>query len=138
MKTGKTIRAAIKRKFPTIAVEDNLRKALQLMAESNVSVLAVKTGDELVGLVTISDVMYSLAHEDDLEKTSITSFMTRCEFDISKNTRNPCIQLDEDEDALAAIKVMYESGVNHLLVSGADGNPTGIVSSLEIVKLLAV
>jgi len=49
----------------------------------------------------------------------------------------PCVQLDEDEDAISAIKVMYEAGVNHLLVSGSQGEPVGMVSSLEIIELLA-
>ena len=32
---------------------------------------------------------------------------------------------------------MNEAGVNHLLVSGSKGEPVGMVSSLEIIKLLA-
>lgn len=137
MAETKTIRQAIKRKFPTIDIDDTLETALRLMAQSNVSVLAVKVGEELIGIVTVSDVMYSLANEDDLKETKISSFMTKCEFNIEHETRNPCIQLDEDQDALSAVKVMYESGVNHLLVSGTAGKAVGIVSSLEIVKLLA-
>lgn len=135
MAEKKTIRMAIKRKFPTIDYNDSLGTAIKKMTEHNVSVLAVKVDEELIGLVTISDVMYSLANEQDFAETSISSFMTKCEFNTSHETRNPCIQLDEDEDPLAAIKVMYEAGVNHLLVSGADGKAVGIVSSLEIVKL---
>ncbi len=137
MTERKTIKQAIKRKFPVIQLDDTLDTALKRMAHSNVSVLAVKVEDEIIGLVTISDVMYSLANEDDLLTTTISSFMTKCEFTPGHQTRNPCIQLDEDEDALSAVKVMYEAGINHLLVSGTSGQPAGIVSSLEIVKLLA-
>lgn len=137
MTEKKTIKQAIKRKFPTIDIDETLAQALSLMKEANVSVLAVKIGEELIGLVTISDVMYSLANEDDLAQTRISNIMTKCEFNTSEETRNPCIQLDEDEEALAAIKVMHEAGVNHLLVSGSGGKAVGIVSSLEIVKLLA-
>ena len=137
MSERKTIRNAIKRKFPVININDTLETALKMMSQANVSVLAVKIKEELIGIVTISDVMYSLANEDDLQETTISSFMTKCEFNTGKATRNPCIQLDENEDALSAIKVMYEAGVNHLLVSGANGEAVGIASSLEIVKLLA-
>lgn len=63
--------------------------------------------------------------------------MTKCEFISRKPTRNPCVQLDEDEEILSAIKVMYEAGINHLLVSGSKGEPVGMVSSLEMIKLLA-
>jgi predicted transcriptional regulator len=43
--------------------------------------------------------------------------------------------LDENEEAVSAIKVMYDTGVNHLVVSGTNGEIVGIVSSLELVKL---
>ena len=135
MTERKTIRNAIKRVFPTISLEDSLETAIKKMTDNNVSVLAVKIEEEFIGLVTVSDVMFSLSKEDDLKKTKISSFMTKCEFSVSGSERNPCVQLDEDEDALSAIKVMYEAGVNHLLVTGVEGKAVGIVSSLEIVKL---
>lgn len=136
MAEKKTIRMAIKRKFPMIDYHDSLGEAIKRMTENNVSVLAVKIGEELIGLVTISDIMFSLANEESFEDTKISSFMTKCEFDTSHETRNPCVQLDEDEDPLNAIKVMHEAGVHHLTVSGTGGKAVGIVSSLEIVKLL--
>lgn len=131
------IRKAVQRKFPTIGIDDSLDTAMNAMAEANVSVLAVKIGEEIAGLVTINDVMFSLANEDGLQ-TKISSFMTWCETDVSKRTRNPCLQLDEEEEALSAIKLMYDAGVNHLLVSGANDQIVGIVSSLELIKLLSV
>ncbi len=137
MTERKTIRQAIRRKFPEIDIDDNLETALKMMTEANVSVLAGKIGEELVGLITVSDVMFSLSNGDDIKSTKISSFMTKCEFDISHETRNPCIQLDEDEDALSAIKLMYEAGVHHLLVSGTEGKAVGIVSALELVKLFS-
>ncbi len=137
MTERKTIRQAIIRKFPQIDFDENLETALQIMTETNVSVLAVKLGEELIGLATVSDVMFSLANGDDIKETKVSTFMTKCEFDISHETRNPCIQLDEDEDALSAIKVMHEAGVHHLLVSGTGGKAVGIVSALELVKLFS-
>lgn len=132
-----TIEKAIKREFPIVNSEDSLEVAVNKMKESNVSVLAVKVSEELIGLVTLSDIMYSLSNGDDFQDTKISSFMTKCEFNTSHETRNPCIQLDEDEEAISAVKVMYETGVNHLLVSGVDGKIVGIVSSLDIVKLFS-
>lgn len=132
-----TIKQAIKREFPVVNAEDSLEAAVKKMTESNVSVLAVKVGEELIGLVTISDIMYSLSNGDDFQETKISTFMTKCEFNTSHETRNPCLQLDENEEAISAVKVMYETGVNHLLVSGVDGKAVGIVSSLDIVKLFS-
>ena len=137
MNNKKTISSAIKRKFPAVNIDDTLETVIKDMAQANASALIVKVGEELVGVVTITDIMSSLANEDDLQDTRVSSFMTKCEFISQKATRNPCVQLDEDEDAISAIKVMYEAGANHLLVSGSQGEPVGMVSSLEIIKLLA-
>jgi len=38
---------------------------------------------------------------------------------------------------ISAIKVMNEAGVNHLLVTGEGTKPLGIVSSLDLIKLIA-
>lgn len=137
MTQRKSISQAIKREFPTVTPEDSLETAINKMTKNNVSVLAVTAGEEFIGLVTVSDVIFSLSRGDAPEKTMISSFMTNCEFSVSGTTRNPCIQLDEDEDALSAIKIMNKAGVNHLLVTGVGGKAVGIVSSLEIVKLFA-
>lgn len=137
MSTYGKVKQAIKRKFPVIDINESLGAAIHLMAEKNVSVLAVKVQEELIGIVTVSDVMHGLANENDLERTKISDFMTTCKFDTEKSTKRSCLQLDEEENTLGAIKVMLEAGVNHLLVTGEENTPLGIVSSLELVKLVA-
>lgn len=131
------VKQAIRRKFPVIDIDDSLQSAIRLMAEANVSVLAVKVGEELIGVVTVADVMHGLANDYDLDNTKISTFMTKCEFHTASSTKHSCIQLDEDQDVISAIKVMYEAGVNHLLVTGERNVPKGIVSSLELIKLVA-
>lgn len=137
MRNTKTIKEAVVREYPVISLDDNLAAAMQTMAHNNASALVVKSNDDFVGIVTITDVLFSLAHDSNLQETRISSFMTTCELISEKGTSNPCSQLDEEQDALSAIKVMHEAGVNHLVVSGSRGEPVGIVSSLEIIKLLA-
>jgi len=136
MKSSLTVKEAIKRIYPDIGLEDSLGSAIKMMASNNSSALVVRDGGRLLGIVTISDVMHCLANEQNLQQTSIGSFMTDCDLVSTEGARNPCVQLDEDQDALSALKVMYEAGVNHLVVSGADGEAVGVVSSLEIVRLL--
>jgi predicted transcriptional regulator len=136
MKEYGKVKQAIKRKFPVIDIDDSLQTAINIMTKSNVSVLAVKVKEELIGILSVSDVMFGISNDDDLEETNISSFMTKCEFNTDNSTKNSCVQLDEDEDTISAIKVMHEAGVNHLLVSGEKSKPLGIVSSLELVKLL--
>jgi predicted transcriptional regulator len=137
MEERRKVKHAIKRKFPVIDVDDSLKEAIELMAEANVSVLAVTVKEELIGIVTVTDVMHGLARGYDVKETKVLSFMTKCEFTTENSAINSCFQLDEDEDVLSAIKVMYEARVNHLLVTGVKHEPLGIVSSLELVKLVA-
>jgi CBS domain-containing protein len=137
MENTKRIKDAIVRDYPDINLEANLTSAINRMARNNASALVVREDDQLLGIVTITDVMFSLSGSNNPDETRISSFMTTCELISEEGTRNPCVQLDSEQDALSAIKVMYEAGVNHLVVSGKAGEPVGIVSSLEIVKLLA-
>jgi len=131
------VKQAIKRKFPVIERNENLGAAINLMAQADASVLVVKAEEELIGILTVSDVMHGLANDYDLEQTKISSFMTECTVD-GKNVRGKsCIQLDEDMDVMSAIRVMYEGGINHLLVTGVQNQPLGVVSNLELIKLMA-
>ena len=135
MAEKKILKDAIQQKFPEIHIDDSLAKAIDTMTKADVSALAVKSGDEIVGLVTTSDVLFSLATEGEDLQRKISSFMTQCEANVSKTTRNPCIQLDENEDVLSAVKLMYDAGMDHLLVSGHNGKIVGIVSGLQLIRL---
>ena len=68
MTERKTIRNAIKRVFPAVSLDDSLETASKKMTDNNVSVLAVKIGEEYIGLVTVSDVTFSLSKEDNLKE----------------------------------------------------------------------
>lgn len=137
MDPSRKIKEGIARKYPTIDLNDTLHAAIESMAENNVSALVVMSGGILIGLVTISDVLFCLAQGSDTRTTPIASFMTQCDIISEQGTRNPCAQLDEDQDVMSAIKVMHEAGVRHLVVSSGAGDPVGIVSSLELIRLLA-
>lgn len=132
-----TVKQAIRRKFPVIENTASLETAIHLMADKDVTVLAVKLEEELIGMITVSDVMQGLANDYDLKQTNISKFMTECSIDGKSPTAKSCIMLDEDQDAISAIKVMYEGGINHLLVTGVKNEPRGIVSNLDLVKLIA-
>ena len=131
------VKQAIKREFPVIEREENLEAAIKLMAEADVSVLVTKAEGILVGILTVSDIMQGLANNYDLKDTKISSFMTECNVEGRSVNGKPCVQLDEDLDVMSAIKVMYEGGINHLLVTGANNKPLGVVSNLDLIKLIA-
>lgn len=136
MKSSRTIKEAVIRRYPEIGLDDSLGDAINAMAKNNASALVVREGGVLIGLVTITDVMHSLVHHQDLQDTKISSFMTKCELISAKETKNACAQLDEEQDVLSALKVMHQAGVNHLVVSRGEDDPVGVVSSLEIIRLL--
>jgi len=136
MDKRKTIKNALRQDSPSVRINDSLETALKIMARENLSALVVKMDEEVVGIITISDIMYSLANEEDPQQVTVSSFMTKCELITTRTVKSPCVQLDEDRDLLSAIKVMNEAGVSHILVSGSGGAPVGMVSSLEIIKLL--
>ncbi len=137
MENRRKVKHAIKRKFPVIDIDSTIGAAMQLMADANVSVLVVKNKEDLIGILTVSDVMCALCCEKDPSEIQLTTFMTKCEFHTKTSTRKSMLQLDEDEDVLSAVKVMHEAGANHLLITGEKSEPLGIVSSLELIRFMA-
>ena len=91
MVTNDTISGVIERKFTAVSNGDTLETAVKIMTQANVTALVVKQDDEVTGIVTIKDIMYSIAKGDDLQGTKISSFMTACEFITKKGTKNPCV-----------------------------------------------
>jgi predicted transcriptional regulator len=61
MDTGKTIKNALRKKVLTVSVDDTFDTDLKTMARDDATALLVKIGDEPVGIITISDILYSLA-----------------------------------------------------------------------------
>ena len=137
MDRRKQVKEAVVRKYPFVSLDDTLDTAIKSMAEHNSSVLVVMLDETFIGIVTVSDVIHSLANNQDRNETKIRDFMTECEVISETGSKNPCVQLDESQDVISAIKVLYEAGVNHLVVAGSSGTPVGVVSSLELVKVLA-
>ena len=129
-----TIRNAITKVTPAVALEDTLETAIRKMVDGACSALAVQSSGELIGIVTDMDIMESIRRNGLAGKVS--DFMVKCELLAEKGTKSPCVQLDEDESVENALKVMAGAGVHHLLVSGANNKVIGIVSSRALLKLV--
>lgn len=130
-----SISMAIINDKPTIAMEDSLRTAINKMVENKSTALAVKSGDELVGIVTEMDLMDCMSRNEDLDQTKANYCMTACELITQERTQTPCIQLAEDESVKFGLNLMAHAGVHHLLISGADDKAVGIVSSIDLLKV---
>lgn len=136
MAINDSIRNAIKKKLPAVTIEDSIHHAIKVMTDANVTALVVITDGVLVGIITEMDLMHGVTENSNLNAAKVASVMTACELITAKGSKSPCVQLDEDESALNALRIMNEAGVHHLLVSGANGEAVGMVSAKDILKLV--
>jgi 3-hydroxyisobutyrate dehydrogenase-like beta-hydroxyacid dehydrogenase/predicted transcriptional regulator len=128
-----TIQSAVQWGAQSVDMADSLRTAIARMAQAGTSALVVKSGGEVVGLVTDQDLMGSVARGDDLDTVTVAGFMTPCEIISGKEVKNPCVQLDETQSVGNAIGVMDVAGTHHLLVTGERG--VGVISAHDLLRL---
>ena len=127
---------AVNWNVPSVDMEANLRTVTQLMVENQSSALIVMMNDEVMGVVTDMDIMESLGKNDDLDETNVAEFMTSCELISNEEIASPCAQLDSAERVKNALAVMNSAGIHHLLISGEEKNKVGLVSILDLLKLV--
>lgn len=121
---------------PSVDMEANLRTVIRMMVDNQSSALTVMMGEEVMGVVTDMDILESFDRNDDLDETKVAEFMTTCELISNKEITSPCAQLDSAESVENALKVMNSAGVHHLLVSDGEQKKAGIVSILDLLKLV--
>ena len=136
MGLGDKISSAVNWDAPSVDLSDTLRSAITKMANSGGSALVVKSGAEVVGVVTDMDLMGSIAKGDDLDGVTVTTFMSSCEVISDKKIKTPCVQLDETQSVKNAIGVMDVAGTHHLLVTGEKGS--GVVSANDLLRLVVI
>ena len=130
------IKNAVNWEAPAVAMDDSLRVVIQKMVDGRSSAVLVKAGDVVAGIVTEMDMLASIARHDDLDGTKVSGFMTRCELILGKAVKSPCVQLDSEQSVGDAIGVMNGAGVHHLVVSGEKDTCTGMVSVLDLLRLV--
>jgi len=130
----KTIGDVVQKDTPSVNVDDNLRTAIFKLAATGESAMIVKSGDELVGILTDLDLMDSLVKGDDIDTTAVSAMMSACELIGNKGAKNPCIQLDIGESVENALNVMHVAGVHHLLVSDGSKGAIGVVAARDLLK----
>ncbi len=132
------IRNAVRWDLTTVDIEEKMRAVIRKIIDSNVSALAVKKDNMVVGVVTEMDVLKYLAEKRDPDSTGIAEIMSPCEL-ISREfgyRSSPCIQLHQSESVQNALKLMDGAGVNSLLVSGDDDKEVGMVSIRDLLHLV--
>ncbi|MEE8402930.1 MAG: CBS domain-containing protein [Candidatus Hydrothermarchaeaceae archaeon] len=114
----------------TVNIDATFHDVKEKMVEEGTSVVLIKAGAEIVGVVTDTDVFAHSAAGKDLNATKVKKHMTACEL----GGVNPCLQIFEDSPVEDAVRIMAISGVHHLLVWGKDGHLSGVISSKNILK----
>jgi len=129
------IGAGVQKDAPFVGRSDSLRTVIKKMTDAKVTGLIVKSGTDVVGIITVRDVMNSVANNDDLDDTKVSDFMTACELITDKSIKTPCVQLDEGQNVKDALAIMNEAGVRNLLVTGDNNKAIGTISALTLLKM---
>ena len=133
------------------AVEERLADVIFKMSMVGTDIVIVKSKDDIVGLITTTDIYSALVKEvftEDAKKAEIPKeiedikvidimrgpatkkFMTSCQI----NGPNPCVQTDENITIKNAIRLMDMSGLHHILITGEKNKLVGTLSSNDIIK----
>lgn len=126
------IASICKRRIVTVDSAGTLEQAAGLMREHHVGALVVTTqtdegGMRVAGVVTDRDLVVDVLARG-LDVTGVR---------IGELTRGAVVSVAEDDDLVAAIAAMQDSGVRRLLVSDAERRLVGIVSLDDLMDACA-
>jgi signal-transduction protein with cAMP-binding, CBS, and nucleotidyltransferase domain len=111
----------------TIASELTVLEATQTMAEKRIGSLLVLEAGEMVGIVTETDVVRKvIAAGLSARSTSVGAVMNA-----------PLIQIDIDDSARDASRLMAEKRIRHLAVT-EDNKVVGLLSLRDLVRVVSI
>jgi len=132
-------------------VEERLASVIFKMSQGESDIAVVKSKEDIVGVITASDIYSALVKEvfsEEVKKAAnaaeikdmkvieimkgppVKKFMSACQIGGS----NPCVQAYEDTTIKDAIRIMERSGLHHLLVLDDKSNLVGTISSDDIIR----
>jgi signal-transduction protein with cAMP-binding, CBS, and nucleotidyltransferase domain len=121
------LRALMQTTMATIASERMVSEAAQTMAEKQIGSLLVLEAEDIVGIVTETDVVRKVIADGlPAGSTSVGAVM-----------HAPLIQIDIDETACDASRLMAEKRIRHLAVT-EDNKVVGLLSLRDLVKMVSV
>lgn len=95
------------------------------MSERGVGCAIAIEKEKVAGIITERDLLHAIAHEKNIDTTSVGDVMTR-----------DVVSGESGWDLLKAIKTMTDGGFRHLLVMDMD-EPIGIVSLRDLMDSMA-
>lgn len=111
------------REVATIGADAKLSEAVRVLGDRRIGALPVVEGEQIVGIISERDVIYSLKdHGAEV-----------LDWPISRVMSSPAITVDPSTEVLSALALITQKRVRHLpVVSG--GRLIGIVSIGDLVK----
>ena len=108
----------------TASPGDTLADAAEALASGDIGVLAVLSGDDLVGMLSERDVVAHAGLGSTLSDLNVSEVMA---VDV--------VTISRDSTVLDAGRLMKRAGVRHLPVVG-DGELVGLVSERDVLEVL--
>lgn len=136
MELNKEIKEALSAKVGSVTVDDTVRMAIKKMAADNNSAVIVKNEAGVAGVVTDMDILYSINRNEDIDTTTAASIMSPCELITRKAIQTPCVQLDSAQSVKNALGLMHTAGIRHVVVTGDNDVFLGVLSLVDLLKLL--
>jgi acetoin utilization protein AcuB len=129
------VESVMSRSVVTLQPQQTLRDAIDLLRSKHIRHLPVVEGGKLVGIVSDRDVKRTTPslvsgiereeYDEALETTKVSRFMTRDPVTVSPRT-----------SLKAAVAIFIERKVGALPVVGADGALEGIVTEIDLLRVL--
>ncbi len=121
------LRVLMQTTVETIASEQTVLEATQTMAEKRIGSLLVLEAGEMVGIVTETDVVRKVIADGlPARSTSVRAVMNA-----------PLIQIDINDTARDASRLMAEKRIRHLAVT-EDNKVVGLLSLRDLVKVVSI
>jgi len=131
--------------------DERLADVIFKMSNAKTDIAVVKSKDDLVGVITESDIYYALVKDvlpDPVNPKKNTQNITDLKvvsamrgppakkvMDSCENVGiHPCVDTFEDDTIENAIRIMQRSGLHHLLVNDKNNRLVGTISSGDIIK----
>ncbi len=121
---------------PSVEMNDSLKVVTKKMVDNRTSALTVTVDGNVTGVITDTDIMLCIDKGLDLDEIKASQFMSSCEIISGSRAKSPCVQLDATQTVENALGVMSKAGTHHLLVTGDNDKVTGVVSILDLLKLV--
>ena len=130
VKMKRTVEDIMDKEPAVVGYNEKLSSVFDKMIEKLQTAVVVKEGDNIMGLITASDLARFIIQGQDLSKANIRDFMTFC----SLTGPTPCIQIRQDDTAYNALNLMVIWGVNMIVVYGKNGEFAGTIDILQALK----